>query len=77
VITRVPRSQLRTAELGPGYVAPLTITFANGDTWQLEIPPPSKRYARTVVHALLWLCRHDCGYAQLDVISLTAAGARS
>jgi hypothetical protein len=52
VITRVPRSQLQTAELRPGYVAPLTITFANGDTWQLEIPPPSKRYARTVVHAL-------------------------
>ena len=52
VITRVPRSQLQTAELGPGYVAPLTITFANGDTWQLEIPPPSKSYARAVVRTL-------------------------
>jgi hypothetical protein len=52
VITRVPRSQLKTAELGPGYVAPLTITFTNGDTWQLEIPPPSKSYARAVVRTL-------------------------
>jgi hypothetical protein len=52
VITRIPRSQLQAAELGPGYVAPLTITFVNGDTWQLEIPPPSKSYARAVVHAL-------------------------
>jgi hypothetical protein len=52
VITRVPRSLLQTAELGPGYAAPLTITFANGDTWQLEIPPPSKSRARTTVRAL-------------------------
>jgi hypothetical protein len=52
VIARIPRSQLRTAELGPGYVAPLAITFATGGTWRLEVPPPSKRYAREVVHAL-------------------------
>ena len=52
VITRVPRGDLKTAELGRGYVAPLTITFCNGDTWRLETPPPSKRHARAVVRAL-------------------------
>jgi hypothetical protein len=52
VIARVPRSQLQTAELGPGYAAPLTIIFGDGGTWRLEVPPPSKKYARAVVHAL-------------------------
>jgi hypothetical protein len=52
VIARVPRSQLQTAELRPGYVAPLALTFAGGGGWRLEVPPPSKRYARAVVHAL-------------------------
>jgi hypothetical protein len=52
VIARVPRSQLQTAELGPGYAAPLTIIFGDGGTWRLEVPPPSKRYAREVMHAL-------------------------
>jgi hypothetical protein len=52
VVERVPRSDLRTVELGRGYVAPLTISFSGGGTWRMEIPPPSKRYARAVVHAL-------------------------
>jgi hypothetical protein len=52
VIARVPRSGLQTAELGPGYVALLSVNFADGGTWRLEIPPPSKRYARAVVRAL-------------------------
>ena len=51
VVERVPRSDLRTVERGRGYVAPLTISFSGG-TWRMEIPPPSKRYARAVVHAL-------------------------
>jgi hypothetical protein len=52
VIARVPRSQLQTAELSAGYVALLTITFASGGSWQLEVPPPSKSSARAVVRAL-------------------------
>jgi hypothetical protein len=52
VIARVPRSQLQTAELFPGYVAPLAITFAGGGTWRLEVPPPSKRYARALMRVL-------------------------
>jgi hypothetical protein len=52
VIARVPRSQLQTAELAPGYVAPLTIIFADGATWRLEVPPPSKGSGRAVVRAL-------------------------
>ena len=39
-IARVPRSQLQTAELLPGYVAPLVITFAGGSTWRLEVRRP-------------------------------------
>jgi hypothetical protein len=52
VIARVPRSQLQTTELSPGYVGLLTITFASGGPWRLEVPPPSKNSARAVVHAL-------------------------
>jgi hypothetical protein len=52
VIARVPRSEVRSAELGPGYAAPLTIFFTGGGTWRLEVPPPSKSYARAVVQAL-------------------------
>jgi hypothetical protein len=52
VISRVPRSRLQTAELSPGYAALLTIAFADGGTWRLEVPPPSKNPARAVVHAL-------------------------
>jgi hypothetical protein len=52
VVARVPRSQLQTAELGPGYVAPLALIFAGGGSWRLEVPPPSKRYARAVMRAL-------------------------
>jgi hypothetical protein len=52
VIVRVPRSDLKTAEVGHGYVAPLTLVFTNGDTWRMEVPPPYKRRAKEVVHAL-------------------------
>jgi hypothetical protein len=31
-IARIPLSELRTVELGRGYVAPLTMSFGNGDT---------------------------------------------
>ena len=52
VIVCVPRSDVVSAELGSGIVTPLTITFSNGDTWQLEVPPPNKKHAQAVVHAL-------------------------
>ena len=52
VIVRVPRSDVVSAELGSGIVTPLTVTFSNGDTWQLEVPPPNKKHAQAVVHAL-------------------------
>jgi hypothetical protein len=52
VIARIPRSDVSTVELGSGWVTPLTITFSNGDTWQLEVPPPNKKHAQAVVHAL-------------------------
>ena len=53
VVVRLSRSDVRSAELGKGTsTAPLTITFANGDTWQLEVPGPSKKHARAVVDAL-------------------------
>jgi hypothetical protein len=52
VIAQIPRSQLQTAELSPGYAALLTVTFTDGGTWRMEIPPPSKRFARAVVRAL-------------------------
>jgi hypothetical protein len=52
VIARVPRSDVASAELGSGMVTPLTIKFGDGDRWQLEVPPPNKKHAQDVVHAL-------------------------
>jgi hypothetical protein len=52
VIARIPRSEVQSAELGSGLASPLKITFSNGDTWQLEVPPPNKKHAQAVVHAL-------------------------
>lgn len=52
VIARTPRSDVASAELGSGLATPLTITFSNGDTWQLEVPPPNKKHAQAVVHVL-------------------------
>lgn len=53
-IARVPRSEVAAVELGGGglYSPPLTVTFASGDTWQLEVPKPSKKHAQAVVDAL-------------------------
>jgi hypothetical protein len=52
VIVRIPRSDVASAELGSGVASPLTITFGNGDSWRLEVPPPNKKHAQAVVHAL-------------------------
>jgi len=52
VIVRIPRTEVASAELGSGMVTPLTIKFGDGDTWQLEVPPPNKKHAQEVVHAL-------------------------
>jgi hypothetical protein len=52
VIMRIPRSDVASAELGSGIASPLTITFGNGDSWELEVPPPNKKHAQAVVHAL-------------------------
>ena len=52
VIARVPRSDVASAELGSGIAPSLTITFADRDSWRLEVPRPSKKDAQAVVHAL-------------------------
>lgn len=54
VIVRVPRSEVASAELGGGglFSPPLTITFTNGSTWQLEVPRPNKKQAKEVVETL-------------------------
>jgi hypothetical protein len=52
VVVRIPRSDVASAELGSGVVTPITIGFADGGSWQLEVPPPNKKHAQAVVHAL-------------------------
>lgn len=52
VIERVPRSDVASAELGRAIAPSLTITFANRDSWQLEVPRVAKKDAQAVVHAL-------------------------
>ncbi|MEO9176405.1 MAG: hypothetical protein ABI317_12900 [Gaiellales bacterium] len=53
-MVRVPRREVSGAELGGAGLnsPPLTITFTNGNTWQLEVPRPSKKGAHEVVRAL-------------------------
>lgn len=40
VIARVPRSSVKSAEVGKGNDRPLTITFTDRTIWQFEIPQP-------------------------------------
>lgn len=40
VLTRVPRGDVVSAEVGKGLAPPLTITLADGQSWQFEIPNP-------------------------------------
>ena len=54
VIERVPRTDLASAELGRAglFSPPLTLGFADGNTWRLEVPLPSKKHAKEVVATL-------------------------
>jgi len=54
VIERVPRTDLAFAELGRAglFSPPLTLGFADGNTWRLEVPLPSKKHAKEVVATL-------------------------
>ena len=40
VFARVPRANVASAAVGKGTAPPLTITLANGEIWQFEIPNP-------------------------------------
>jgi len=40
VLTRIPRGDVVSAEVGRGPAPPLTITLADGEIWQFEIPNP-------------------------------------
>ncbi len=52
VIERVPRGHVSSAELGRGLPASLTIAFRDGGIWRLEVPPPNKKQAESVVRVL-------------------------
>jgi hypothetical protein len=54
VIARVPRAEVESVTLSGGglYSPPLTVTFRNGEIWELEVPKPSKKYAKQVVEEL-------------------------
>jgi hypothetical protein len=53
VLARVSRNEVTAAELGGGVSAvALTITFANGAAWAVEVPRPSKKHAEELVRAL-------------------------
>src|SRR4051794_39538126 len=53
VIARAPRSEVTSAQVGDGKLAcPLTISFANGATWEMDVPRAGKRAAKAVVTAL-------------------------
>ncbi|MGO9901529.1 MAG: hypothetical protein ACLP0J_18020 [Solirubrobacteraceae bacterium] len=40
VITRIPRGDVVSAEVGRGAAPQLTMTLANGEIWQFEISNP-------------------------------------
>jgi hypothetical protein len=52
VVARIPRNEVISAELGTGVVAPLTIRFAGGETWQFEISKLVQKDARALADAL-------------------------
>jgi hypothetical protein len=54
VIERVPRSDVASATLGHGILTapPLTIGFADGKSWQLEVPRTQRRHAKSLVRTL-------------------------
>jgi len=54
VITRVPRGEVASVEFGGGgmYSDPLTVTFASGANWALEVPKPSRKSAKEFVAAI-------------------------
>jgi len=53
VVARAPRSDVVSAELGPGKVAfPLTITFEDGGQWDLEVARAGRGAAERVVAEL-------------------------
>jgi hypothetical protein len=52
VLARKQRSEVISAELGTGAVAPLTIQFAGGETWQFEISKLVHKDARTLADSL-------------------------
>ena len=54
VIARVRRGEVASIELDGGGAGscPLTVTFTSGDAWELEVPKPSKKYAKRVVEQL-------------------------
>lgn len=51
VVTRIPRSEVVSAELGKGVVAPLTIRFAGGEIWQFEVAKVAQKDAGAVADA--------------------------
>jgi hypothetical protein len=52
LIVRVPRTDVASAELGSGVICPLTITFADGQIWRLEVSRLNKKHAQAVVHTV-------------------------
>ncbi len=68
VITRIPRADVVSAEVGKGVAPPLTITLADGEFWQFEICNPG-------ILALVpaWNNRR-CGRRVADLLNRTAAG---
>jgi hypothetical protein len=53
VIARVPRGRVSSANLDPGVLkAALRIGFADGSSWEFEVPKVHRRNAEMVVRAL-------------------------
>jgi hypothetical protein len=53
VIARAPRSEVTSARVGDGKLAcPLTISFANGAIWEMDVPRAGKKAAKALVTAL-------------------------
>ena len=53
VLARVPRSEIASAELDEGrLLSHLKIVFANGVTWEFDIPKANKKSAQALVQAL-------------------------
>ena len=52
VLARTPRATIREVQVGSGKLtAPLTVTFEDGQTWEVDVPRANVKQAKAIAEA--------------------------